>query len=83
MKKTHFNKSQLKECSFTDTQLEGANFTEADLQGSTFHKCKLDKADFRGTKNYAINLKTNSAKKAKFSYPEVMTLLQFFDIIID
>lgn len=83
MQKASFHKSQLKECYFTNTQLVAADFTDTDLQGSIFHMCKLDKADFRRAKNYAINLQTNTTKKAHFSYPEVMTLLKSFDIIID
>lgn len=83
MPKTSFHKSKFEECRFITTQLVGADFTETDLQGSVFQHCKLDKADFRGARNYAINLQANSVKKAKFSYPEVMTLLDSFDIVID
>lgn len=83
MPKASFHKTQLKECYFTNTQLIEADFTDTDLQGSIFHKCKLDKADFRHAKNYALNLQANTAKKAHFSSPEVMTLLKSFDIIID
>lgn len=83
MQKASFNQSQIRDCFFTNAQLSEADFTGVDLQGSIFHNCKLDKADFRGAKNYAINLQTNAAKKAKFSYPEVMTLLKYFDIIIN
>jgi fluoroquinolone resistance protein len=83
LRKTSFKKSKLRECSFINTNLSDADFTDTDLQGTIFHQCKLDKADFRDAKNYAISLKTNTAKKAKFSYPEVMRLLTFFDIVIE
>lgn len=83
MQKSSFHKSKLQECYFINTQLVETDFRDSDLQGSNFHNCKLDKADFRGAKNYVINLQANSTKKAKFSYPEVMTLLQSFDIVID
>ena len=83
MQRASFHKSQIKECYFTGTQLVEADFTSTDLQGSVFHKCKLDKADFRDAKNYEISLQANTAKKAKFSYPDVMSLLKFLDIIID
>lgn len=83
MSKTSFHKSKLEECRFVNTKLVGANFSETDLQGTVFQQCKLDGADFREARNYAINLKANSVKKAKFSYPEVITLLKSFDIVID
>jgi fluoroquinolone resistance protein len=83
MQKACCYKSSFKECFFTNTQLMESDFTGADLQGSIFHKCNLEKADLRGAKNYTINLHTNIVKKAQFSYPEVMSLLTFFDIVID
>lgn len=83
LRKTSFKQSQLRECFFKNTNLSGADFGETDLEGSLFHQCTLDKADFRTAKNYTINLQLNSAKKARFSYPEVMRLLTFFDIAIE
>lgn len=83
MKRASFYKSRVEECYFTGTQLEEADFIDTDLKGSIFHQCKLDKADFRNSKNYFINLQVNTVKKAKFSYPEVMNLLKSFDIVVE
>lgn len=83
LRKTSFHKSNLKDCSFTNTNLTEADFTNTDLLGSIFHQCKLDKADFRNAKNYSINPHANTVKKAKFSYPEVLTLLAPLEIIIE
>jgi fluoroquinolone resistance protein len=46
-------------------------------------KTNLTGANFKGAKNYAINPQANTLKKTRFSYPEVMTLLNALDIIIE
>jgi hypothetical protein len=47
------------------------------------HYADLRKANFRGAVNYSINPLTNKLLKAKFSRPEVMTLLDHLEILID
>jgi len=59
-----------------------ADFRETDLEGNIFHHADLSKADFRDVKNYSINPQSNILKKARFSIPEVLSLLNFFDIQI-
>lgn len=46
-------------------------------------QCNMPKADFRGARGYAIDIKNNNLEGAKFSYPEVVSLLSSIDIIID
>ena len=48
-----------------------------------FHNSNLCKANFIGAINYSINPLTNSLKQAKFSKPEVLALLEHFEIIIE
>ena len=78
-----FHKSKVKECYFTNTTLIKSDFAYADLQGTVFHNCNLSKSNFMGAICYAIDPLVNDIKKARFSYPEVTSLLDYFDIIID
>lgn len=80
MKNAKILESKLMECYFTNTCLAAAEFSKTDLAGTVFHNCDLSKADFSSTRNYAIDPQVNVIKKAKFSLPEAITLLQIFDI---
>lgn len=71
-----------KEVDFTNANLNKANLTETDFEGSKFSNTDLTFADFTQAKNYNIDPNYNKIKKASFSVPEVLTLLQGFDIII-
>jgi fluoroquinolone resistance protein len=82
LKGTSFAGSKIKEVYFTHTDLSETNFTDTDLLGTIFHQCNLTKSDFRNAKNYLIDLQTNNAQKAQFSFPEAINLLQSFDITI-
>ena len=82
MKSTSFSGSKIKECYFTNTCLNSANFNGTELSGTSFHNCDLCRADFSGATQYSVDPCTNKIKKAKFSLPEVIGLLQGFDIII-
>lgn len=83
MKGTSFKGSRLKECCFKNTQLEGTDFSETDLQETIFRKCNLNKANFKRAKNYSLDITHNKVKNAVFTYPDVMYLLKYFNIIID
>ena len=82
MKQASFHGSKLEECYFTDTCLIEADFSDTDLSGTIFHNSDLSKANFCGSKNYAMDVRANKVKKAKFSFPEAMGLLHGFEIEI-
>ena len=82
MNKTVLKNSKIHKCSFTNTSLKESNFTNCDLIETTFHNCNLSKTNFCGAKNYNINPITNNLKKAKFSFPEVVNLLNELGIEI-
>lgn len=82
MKRTSFFNSKVKECYFNETELAQANFRGSDLEGSVFHHTDLSKADFRNAKNYLIDPQINVLKKAYFSIPDALALLNFFDVQI-
>ena len=77
-----FIDSILKEVEFEDTNLECANFENSDLSESHFKNTNLKKADFSSAKNYSINGTTNSIKGAKFSFPEVISLIHGLEVVI-
>jgi len=83
LKKTIFKSSQLHEVDFTECDLTGAQFDNCDLLGAAFENTILKTADFRTSINYSINPDTNQIKKAKFSLPAVIGLLDKYDIKIE
>lgn len=78
-----FQECVIRNCHFTNCNLSGADFSKSDLSGTIFHHANLSAADFRSAINYYIDPLTNTLKKAKFSSPEVLALLQNFEIEID
>ena len=74
---------EAKEVEFAETDFTGAIFTGTDFEKSRFFKTNLTGADLRGAKNYNIDITNNIIKKAKFSYPEAMSLLNALDITIE
>lgn len=53
------------------------------LGRSGFTRCDLRKADFCGAEGYAIALADNQLKDARFSFPEVVNLLEGTGIRIE
>lgn len=88
-----FYKMKLNRSSFINSQLNAVDFSEADLKKSklvgcnlmeaTFQNTILEMADLRNATNYSINPEENRIKGAKFSLPEVVGLLDKYDIKID
>ena len=65
---------------FEECNLTNAKFTNTDLQNSRFNRTTLNKCDFDGAVNYAIDPTENSVSGASFDFPEVINLLKSFDI---
>jgi fluoroquinolone resistance protein len=74
---------EAKEADFIETDLSRGVFKNTDFENSRFFKTNLTLADFRGARNYNIDVKNNILKKARFSLPEVLSLLNSLDIILD
>lgn len=83
LRQISFQECQIVDCDFYKTDLTQANFNRAVFQGAIFEQTVLVKADFREAVGYNINPNNNKVKKAKFSLPEVVTLLDHLDIVID
>jgi len=78
----------IEECKAHDVDFRGSDlshglFLATDFQGSLFMNCKLNSADFTDAINYAINPIENDIHKAKFSMPDVINLLNYFEIEIE
>ena len=78
-----FSRCQFRECVFDQCKLGGASFRGVSLGRSGFTRCDLRKADFRGAEGYAITLADNQLKDARFSFPEVVNLLEGTGIRIE
>jgi fluoroquinolone resistance protein len=74
---------EVKEADFTEADMRRGDFKNTDFEKSRFFKTNLSGADFKGARNYAIDPLNNTLKKTRFSYPEVLTLLNGLDIIIE
>lgn len=68
---------------FRDANLSHASFAESDLLNSLFLHTNLNSANFTNAINYTIDPNENRIKRARFSFPDVLTLLNYFDIIIE
>lgn len=88
-----FYRVKLNHSSFTHCQLENVDFTEADLTGTTLRDCQLQdatfgqsiliKADLRGSTGYSIDPDQNRLRGARFSLPEVIGLLDKYEILVE
>ena len=74
---------EAKETDFTESDLREGVFTNTDFERSTFSKTNLTKANFQGAKNYFIDARYNTIKKAQFSLPEALSLLRGMDVVIE
>ena len=73
----------LHEADFTESDLSEGMFERCDFSRAVFHHSKLEKADFRTSYGYIIDLEHNQVKNAKFSYPSVLGLLTKYRIIVE
>jgi fluoroquinolone resistance protein len=67
---------------FREADLRNATFTRTDLEKSQFIHTKLHGADFTEAYAYSIDPTQNDIRKAKFSLPDAIHLLDGFDIQI-
>lgn len=82
-RKFDFSSNIIQESIFEECDLQESNFRDCRLEAAQFFRCDIRKADFRGAIGYAIDIPSNKLKQAKFSYPEVTSLLNSLEIKID
>lgn len=83
MKKSRFVNCSLREVDFTECDLTSSLFDNCDLSSATFENTILEKSDLRTAMKYSIDPERNKIKKARFSLPNVVGLLDKYDIEID
>lgn len=82
LKNTRFIHCMLTETDFSEADLSNAVFEYCDLSGAVFDNTILEKANLTTANNYSIDPEKNRIKKAKFSIPDVIGLLNKYDIEI-
>jgi uncharacterized protein YjbI with pentapeptide repeats len=83
LRSTELIECQLREVDFSEANLTKANCSYSDFSGARFMNTNLTRANFTHATNYAIHPHGNKLCKTKFSSPEVLSLLDVFDIIIE
>ncbi len=88
-----FYQTKLNNTTFNHCQLRGVDFSEANLKTTILFNCdlleaifdstNLEKADLRKSKNYRINPENNLMNGAKLSIPEVLHLLDKYNLDIE
>jgi len=83
LKDSKFMACEVKECDFMNSNLTGADFAKSDLVMTRFPGANLEKSNFVGAKNYYLDPLKTKLKGAKFSYPEVLALLEGFGVKVE
>lgn len=83
LNKFDFTGNEITRSEFTECSLAGSCFKGCELEGTEFFRCDLTKADMRDAKGYRIDILTSRLKNARFSYPDVMALLDGIGIKIE
>lgn len=78
-----FSSNIIQESTFDECNLRESNFKGCRLERTQYTKCDMRKSDFRETSGYQIDIKSNKLENAKFSFPEVINLLNCLGIKID
>ena len=80
IKKTIFKDCSMQEVDFTETDLSSSTLSNCNLKDAKFENTILERADLSSSYNYSIHPEMNRIKRAKFSYPGVIGLLDKYDI---
>jgi len=80
MKKAVFSTCEISDTDFQSAGLSEADFTGTRFREARFHNTNLEKADFIQAEGYQVDPRNNQIKKAQFSLPEALSLLDYFEI---
>lgn len=81
--KFDFSGNSIQESVFEQCNLTESNFQGCRLEKTQFYKCDIRTADFRNAAGYMIDITSNNLTNARFSYPDVIHLLDSLQIKID
>jgi fluoroquinolone resistance protein len=73
----------VKKADFSEANLSKADCRYSDFTGARFINTNLEYADLSYTSNYSIHPDGNKLKKTVFSSPDVLSLLDVYDIVIN
>jgi len=79
---TVFLKTSLQEVDFAEADLRNTIFDQCDLLNAAFDHTNLERANLSSAQNYSIDPENNRIRGAKFSLPEVVGLLNKYQIEI-
>jgi uncharacterized protein YjbI with pentapeptide repeats len=82
MRKTRFKDCQMREADFTGADFTDSVFDHCDLLSAVFDGTNLERADLSTAHSYSIDPEKNRIRRAKFSLPDVIGLLNRYDIEI-
>jgi fluoroquinolone resistance protein len=82
MKRASFLDCRIDECDFEDAFLVEAKFDDSVFRETLFHGCDLERASFLEASGYAIDPRTNKVRKAVFSVPDVLSLVECLGVVI-
>ena len=68
---------------FSECNLTAADMRETDFSDARFNRSVLNDGDFADATGYSIDVLENSVAGARFSTPDVFSLLAPFKIIVD
>lgn len=80
--KYDFSGNIFNECIFDECNIRSGKFNGCNLKSTQYINSNLTKCDFRESTGYEIDINTNMLKDAKFSFPEVVSLLDSLEIKI-
>lgn len=83
LRKFDFSKNVILDSVFEDCSLLESDFRNSRLESTYITRCDIRQSDFREATGYQIDITTNRMKHAKFSFPEVINLLNILEIKID
>jgi uncharacterized protein YjbI with pentapeptide repeats len=82
MKKSIFRQCEISDTDFIDSDLTGSDFSGSTFSGAVFNHTNLSKTDFTEARGYLIHPLNNVIKKAIFSMPDAVSLIEQLDVII-
>lgn len=82
-RKFDFSGNVIQESMFEECNLQESSFRNCRLEATQFSRCDVRKADFREAKGYVIDIPSNKLRQAKFSFPEVVSLLDSLELKIE
>lgn len=83
LKRFHFETCRFQESYFEECNMQECHFEQVTFEKTQFRGCDLRKADFHQAVGYVMDIQQNKLREARFSFPEVICLLDGLGIRIE